>query len=218
MSGRLWNPKYLVSHWRLNNNALDGMKRNHGEWVGTEDYDDGPFGHSVGKFDGTNDSISIDDPIGLNLVNEMTFSALVNVAAFSANGESIFSKRTGTDQQYLFRIANGGLLRFEYYNGGWRNVQSTSGVSVGKWAYVAVAWKICDSSAQYNFYIDGDDAGSGTSSEFLVSYPESAVMIGYDNSGTVDRHFQGQIGVVRVYNCALSADEVKELHHRDIIR
>lgn len=59
MSWRLTSPKTLVAHYPLNNHAQDvSGYGNHGTFT-TEAYTEGPFGKSVGSFNGTTGKVAL---------------------------------------------------------------------------------------------------------------------------------------------------------------
>jgi len=65
----------LVGHWPLNGHARDVSGfNNHGTWVGTEKYVDGPFGNSVADFDESS-HIDIEGNINPSGLSKITVSA-----------------------------------------------------------------------------------------------------------------------------------------------
>ena len=97
-------------------------------------------------------------------------------------------------------------------NGNVANLYSTSQVALGEWQHVALVLDYWN--AQYAFYIDGADAGSGSIDNWTTGSNCSDLVtavngVGQDGSG--GRTFLGLMDDVRVYNHALGLPEIQEL-------
>jgi hypothetical protein len=76
---------------------------------------------------------------------------------------------------------------------------------MGQWLHVAVTWD----NGQYAVYVDGEEVSNGTYSGLADLYPTAA--FGNDGSVAPYEAFSGRLDEARVYNRAVTADEVGEI-------
>jgi len=173
---------------------------------------DGKFGKAL-SFDGGEDYVEVADADSLDMTDQLTIEAWI----FSNVVDSCISIVVKGDAQTEGKINYGlqiygfqtpGTLRFFIYTEEewYYNVDSTSRVSEGSWHHVAVTR---DTDGNVNFYIDGSPAGTGKSGLGPVS--SSPLNIGRHKHATGGpcEYFDGIIDEVRIWNRALSADEIK---------
>jgi hypothetical protein len=165
-------------------------------------------------FDGVVDYIDVENNLDLNTTN-FTISAWIKRDTGSTNG-SILSKRNAANSEgYDLRINGTGRLEFTY-NGG--AVTLTSGslnpIPENEWHQVAVIYN----SGTATLYIDGvaDTIASSlppptaTSQKFLIAAAD-----GFDPNTTA--YFAGNIDEVRVWNTALSIDQLRYIMNQELI-
>lgn len=175
------------------------------KWVGS------PFGGCL-KFDGVDDCIK-------NLLTDwyqgsrMTLSVWINSNDFSqlktvvdhrarsggpggqAEQFSLFTNSTG-NIRWMFSTDNGNSLNVD-------NVGATTMVT-GKWYHIVGTYDGINSKCYLNGRLDGTVAASG---DLGANVTNAGLLIGADGE-TAGRYFNGSIDEVRMYNRALSNEEV----------
>jgi len=187
--------------------------KNHGKLYNGVSWVDGSFGWAL-SFDGVDDYVEIPNSASLNISGEFTLMAWVRLNAYP----------TGVDPQYCAEIINKGangttynnnyILRVDRYGrlNGWvgnpptdTNVFGTTALSLNTWQHAAFVYV---PSTRMTLYANG-----AFDSERTSGVPASA----YTNNGPLEigrwvinlNEFPGFISEVRIYNRALSADEIK---------
>ncbi|WP_203258493.1 choice-of-anchor D domain-containing protein [Hyunsoonleella ulvae] len=162
-------------------------------------------------FDGVVDYVDMENNLDLN-TTEFTMSAWIKRDTGTINA-SIMSKRNAADSEgYDLRINGSGQLEFSV-NGGAGTVNTTVVIPENKWHHVAVIYE----SGTARLYIDGVEAASNalpapvaTSQKFLVAAAD-----GFDPNTT--DYFAGNIDEVRVWDVALSVDQLRYVMNQEII-
>lgn len=164
----------------------------------------GKFGRAL-NFDGTDDVVTITNanPIDFdtNLATH-TFSAWVYAdTAGESNVGQIYQKGTNT---YL-RVDNpsGSSLDIEAnldLATTDANINVSAPITTATWNYIAVTWD----GTTLRVYINGVERGSGTGSG-AISSDTNNLLIG----GTTTANFDGTIDEFKVYNSALTAQQIK---------
>lgn len=110
-----------------------------------------------------------------------------------AKGDYQFALKTNSDKNLEF---------FAYYNNSWNSVTAVKPADwVGKWHQVVATY---DKGA-IKIYCDGELIGSGNGNTTIAS---SSVALGVGCSADNGRTFDGEISIGRVYNRALSLEEI----------
>jgi regulation of enolase protein 1 (concanavalin A-like superfamily) len=164
----------------------------------------GNSGNAV-DLDGTNDYVALPSGVVSN-VDTMTMAAWVNLDTVS-NWSRIFDFGSGTTK-YMFLAPKSGAtgnIRFEIKNGSSVNsVEGTSALATGGWHHVAVTLN----GATGTIYVDGQKVGSGG-----VNIRPSQLGVTTQNwigrsQFSADPYLDGRVDEFRIYNRALSAEEV----------
>ncbi len=165
----------------------------------------GKYGNA-GSFNGTSQYVSAN---GLSIgTNSFTLSAWIKTAS-AANYQSIISYE-GTIR-FRFQVSGGALDYGIYPSGGPFVEKNDSGYDLrdNKWHHIAVTF---NRSGLATSYVDGVAKGtldiSSASGVNLTGWPTN---IGFDG-WTASSYFPGSIDEVRIYNRALSADEIQALY------
>ncbi len=162
-------------------------------------------------FDGLVDYIDIEDNLDLN-PTEFTMSAWIKKDATTLNA-SIVSKRNNPNSEgYDLRINALGRLEFTL-NGGAASLTSSVAIPANEWHQVAVIYD----NGTATLYIDGvpDTSATGlpaplaTSQKFLIAAAD-----GWDPNTT--DYFGGNIDEVRVWNRALTVDQLRYIMNQEI--
>ena len=154
------------------------------------------------SFDGSNSYIDCGDHPAVDGTNGVTLSGWVKTAA--TNFQSIGGKFAGSGGYYL-RVQSD-RVEFEINNSGWANANITP--ITNEWFFVAATWK----SMETRTYVNGVQVGSA-GVPFSMNPPTLPFTIGCRFfSGTPSWPFKGLIDDVRVFNRALSSNEVWALY------
>ena len=158
-------------------------------------------------FDGTNDYVNLTTATNLGISNVSTSFTISTWFKTSGPGEYyLFDNYDGSPQDISFRVDNG---KFEVYlmgsNGvGFNAVQFGSGYNNGIWTNFTLIWNGSDTIIPY---ANGINIGSSTQSGMMGNFDsDSAFQIGA--RPTLTSYFLGSIAATRIYNRALSAQEV----------
>jgi hypothetical protein len=137
--------------------------------------------------------------------DELTFCAWVKCLSLSSSWQRIFDFGNGTSQ-YMFLPPNAGsTMRFAIKNGGQEQTLDCPKLPVVKWKHVAVAI----GKEKTTIYIDGEEAASTTDITIRPSDIRPAMNFLGRSQFDSDPAFTGTIQDVRIYNYALTAEEVK---------
>jgi hypothetical protein len=201
----------LQAHYEFEGNTNDssGNARN-GTAVGNPIFGAGRIGQSIG-FDGLTDYVNIDGYKGILGSSAISVTAWIKTSSTDTGaivgwGPDVAGERFG------FRV-DAGRLRAEHAGG---NVQGDTSVNNDVWHHVAVTVQE-NSTVSYPdviLYLDGaDDTRPTTDPDAFNITAAEDVSIGRRPSNS-DRLFIGQIDDVRIYDRALTQEEVTWLAGR----
>ncbi len=180
----------------LTNFALTGATSN---WVA------GKLGACALNFDGTTDYVSSSQVLTSGV---FTMSAWINPARYGASNQAngIIYQGTG--------VGDGGMALAVYANnsglllrsGTTSYLSNSNVITLNRWQHVAVTV----SGSSYAFYVDGVIVGQGSGT---VALSANSLKLGYwYNAAESFRFFQGSMDDVRVYNRALTGNEIARLY------
>ncbi len=161
-------------------------------------------------FDGALDYIDVEDNLDLD-PSGFTISAWIKRDAADSGVKSIVSKRnTSFTSGYDLRIRDDNRIQIIWKNGSDQNLTGSTTIPDDEWHHVAV---IYDGSQIY-IYIDGvldrnqaKTAPVATTNSFLIAAA---------GKGTITQHFRGNIDEVRVWNTALTEDQLRFVMNQEI--
>jgi hypothetical protein len=181
-------------------------------------------------FNGTNSYISIPDKSSLKPTT-VTVAAWVKLDGLNtvttcgnpgvAHQYAVFKRNSRTDRfegYGLLKNSGNGMWNFAVSSSaGVQGGASATGVAfvVGKWVHLVGTF----SQPNSKIYVDGVLAGQSSSDNFALNYSTRPVFIGRSGEcngageGNWDAYFNGKIDDVRIYNRALSAQEVSNLYN-----
>ena len=200
--------KGLVGYWPLNGNTNDySINSNDGTNNGAT-ITDGYNGQLAYEFDGVDNCINLEkDNIleGIDLIDGSTISIWVKPEE-TAGSNPMMEFLGGF---HYWAILEDGRMRCMVYNEETdKNMwpESTGVVTFSTWSHLVFQIK----KGEYSkFFIDGEISGTLNSTGISVhSYSQYSAGIGCDYDG----YFNGKIQDVRIYNRALSEEEVKILY------
>lgn len=140
----------------------------------------------------------------------MTISAWVKKGELTGTTEGVFACQSGTTACYRLQFANSLLPQYSHQDGASSyTLTSTMPVPKNAWVHLAVTR---DASYNCTLYMNGNVVASG-STAIVPTAIAIAPCIGSVNSGFA--YFNGFIDKVRLFNRALSGDEVRMLAKND---
>lgn len=154
------------------------------------------------SFDGSDDYVKL--PYHVGDMGQMTFAAWVKGSSTTA-WQRIFDFGNGEDEYLFLTPTNGSAMRFEIKkNGTTQGLNATATLGTGKWKHVAVTI----GTGGVAIYIDG--VKNASSSNITLRPSDIAPTMSYlgHSQFAADPTFKGLMSDVRIYNYALSADEV----------
>ena len=171
-------------------------------WISTA------FGYAL-SFDGVDDFINVPNSISLNLEDEITLEADIYWKGLNSDHDIIFSKGWET---YALWITPSGNLQFKWMDesNNWHYTSIDFTPYINQWVQVAAVY-----DGRYaTIYIDGNQAvtpeDEGT---HTIKISGHGLGIGGRCSSTGSggsSPFYGEIAKANVYECALSAENIKE--------
>ena len=203
----------LVGWWKFDEgsgvNAFDNSGHiNHGTLMGDPQW---VIGHDADalEFDGVNDYVEVPHAANLTVDNEVAVMAWINTGRYIGptgdDWQGIMSK--GNPRSYSLYTQVSGVLHFS--TGGVGTLSSGT-IPLNEWVHVCAMVK----GGTHQYYIDGDDAGTGGTGIVLPGAADSAtVRIG--NARDANREFLGMIDDVRIYNKSLTQAEVQQFMQGD---
>ena len=200
----------LVGWWKFDegsgNTASDASGNgNNGTLQGGPTWVVGRIGGAL-RLDGTDDYVQVPHADILTVDDEVTVMAWIYAERYIGptgdDWQGILSKGSSPSRSYNFYTEVSGALHFSV--GGYGPL-STTQVPLNEWVHVCAM--VVD--GQIGFYINGEPAGLSGSGVTPPGAADTAnVVIGRTDEGT-SRSFLGMIDDVRIYNEALSQEEVQ---------
>lgn len=184
-------------------------RSNHGTVMGGAKRTEGRIGGAL-ELDGTDDYVSIPNESSFDIAGDITVSAWIRVESFTEEWQAIVTKG---DRAWRLHRANDtesvGFACSDLSRSQVGDLYGKKVVADGQWHHVAGVLKGTKSS----IYVDGELDASMASSP-AISVNDYSVLIGA-NAQVAGRLFRGLIDDVRIYDRALSADELRALAKGD---
>ena len=214
----------LLAYYPFNGNASDESGNGLHGYVNYASLTTDRFNvpNSAYYFDGTNDWIRISDTPQL-IVSDVTISAWVrwDGAEYNDNNHAIISNYSGSGSQYEhfgLRLAGdivdqNGYTQFFYDDGSnWDVVFGTSSIHDGSWHLITT---VITSGVSAEVYVDGELENIDTTGIPGSINPSNDTYIGRDGFAESQMRWFGKIDEVRIYNRALSVQEIFLLFHNE---
>ena len=210
----------LVGWWKFDEGSGDvvvdssgydnlGTLRSDPQWVTGYDGD-------ALEFDGVDDFVDVPHDSTLTVDNEVTVMAWIHTSRHEGptgqGYQGIIAKGNST-RSYSLYTQSAGTLHFSTTSAGaYVGSSSTGQVPLNEWVHVAAMVV----GGQHQYYINGEPAGQGGGG---ITLPGSAdtenVVIGRTQEGAT-RSFLGMIDDPRIYNRALTQEEIKDVMRGDL--
>ena len=144
--------------------------------------------------------------------DEMTIATWVRLASTASNWQRVFDFGNGTTQYMFFTPNNGNEMRFVMKNGGDEQILTNGKkLSASSWHHVAVTIKPVGDKVSVVLYIDGVNVAERN--DFTIKPSDIAPSLCYIGRSmfVADPFYNGRLDDFRVYNYALSADEIASI-------
>jgi hypothetical protein len=166
------------------------------------------------SYNGTNSQVTIADNPRLEPGSgDWTMEAWFNVTAFGSSGVILGKFDPGgsaADVSYSIRINAVGGLFAQIGNGLGGFVNSTLyQTSLNTWVHVVYVWNNINSNS-LETYINRSSIGSVSHSLASILNTPANLYLGSYNGGEFSQWFNGRMGIVRIYDRALSGTEVSQ--------
>ena len=209
----------LVGFWRFNGSDRPGAivrdrsgNKNHGTIMGDPNHMKGIRNRAF-IFDGIDDYVDLGTVVGdFELTDKFTISAWIKPDVMNGVNRGIVSRMPAdTIKGWHVRVTEWNTLRFVVRSGNYDVAWTdTHPISAGQWYQVVAVWDGAKPMIYVNGVLDSAyDIAGGLSTIGTAGH----AYIGYDE--TNNRYFDGAIDEVRIYNRALSAQEVSNLFNAE---
>lgn len=161
-------------------------------------------------FDGAVDYIDMENNLDLNPTG-FTISAWIKRDAADSGLKSIISKRDASFLQgFDFRILNDNRVQLYWKNGTNQSLSTITSIPDEEWHHVAAIYD----GTNLNLYIDG--VLDRTASRTPPVATNDSFFIAAAGKNTPTQHFMGNIDEVRIWNTALSVDQLRFVMNQEI--
>ncbi len=213
-SSRLDDPAYLKGYFRGNSNVVDySGNGNDGTWSGTAGYATSPWGQSVLNLNGSSNYVDYGTPSDLTGTT-ISVCAWLNPDSFASHEPIVSYGDMAAFTGYKILITSDSDYYMASASSGSKS-NSNTGVDgeVGRWDFVVAIFD----DTTYHFYLNGQHKYSSAPGKRAISASSSSFKIGRtgDDWGG---YFDGKIGEVRIYNIALTDEEIKQLYQMNLPR
>lgn len=200
-AGNCTVPYGLVGWWSLNGNANDTSSNNNNGTVSGATLTTGQNGQTNGaySFNGSNSVVGLPNSAAITGNSSYAISAWIKPTAYGTHSIVCWGAFGTTNATNCFRLSADGLQHYWYYND--LNVV-VPGLTDGNWHNVLAQFDGTTRSIYVDNNLKSTDAPTGHNAV------AANVNIGKGNGG---EYFIGSIDDVRIFNRALSANEIKTL-------
>ena len=160
------------------------------------------------SFDGSSGFISVSTSSSVNITGAISLAAWIKTSATNDYSGIIYKVSGNNGYQMSFHTS--GAVRADFYNGSGAitPIYSTTNVEDNNWHFVVATYD----GTTAKIYVDavlGTTAPTG--SDYVTAASDSSFIVGND-SGAASRYYNGLLDDVRVYNRALSANEIQRIY------
>lgn len=169
-------------------------------------------------YNGTNSTVSIPDNAALEPGSgDFTLEAWVYYSLITGTSRIIAGKSNGglaADWGYGIRTTTSGNAYMEVGNGTTSVNSPAASVTTGVWYQLVGVWTNVASNS-IEFYKNAVSQGTNAHVFTSIKNTTSPLYLGSFNNGQFNQWFNGRIGIVRIYNKALSSSEVTQNFNAD---
>jgi hypothetical protein len=171
------------------------------------------------NFNGSSSTISVADNALLEPGSgDWTMEAWVNHSVIAGASRVIFAKTDGGGAQdwgYGLRTSSVGTTFGEIGNGTTSLQSNTAILSINNWYQVVAVWTNVATNS-FELFINGVSQGSKSHSFTSIKNTTRPLYIGsFDGGGVFGQWLNGKVGVVRIYNSAMTSSQVLQNFNAD---
>jgi parallel beta-helix repeat protein len=201
-------PTNIVSWWQAEGNATDALGLNNGSLQGGVTFTTGEVGQAF-SFDGATGSVIIPDSPSLEVTNQVTLEAWINMRNTNV-AQAVMTKYGGAggNNGYQFYVARNTLTASLTSPGVQNPFQVTCPLPIvpGTWNHVAFTYN----QSAMTLYFNGQPVATNVIGPTNISVSSSNFRIGANDNGKV--FFNGEIDEAAIYNQALTALEIADIY------
>jgi len=209
-------PTDFVAYWKFDGSLLDQTGNHNGSFQGgTASYVTGQVGQSI-ELSGNGQFVDCGSDESTNLTGSLSITAWIKPDGFGQagwgrivdRGDDIDPNRVGysfflnQDNSNFGYVVYGGLARYSDPNA----------IRLGEWQHVAVSFD--ETAQELVFYVNGEEKGRMSHDQTPLDSAGYPLVIGIRDRDK-NRDFDGSIDEVRIYNRALSAEEIQAIFNYD---
>ncbi|MHC4657131.1 MAG: GLUG motif-containing protein, partial [Planctomycetota bacterium] len=195
----------LVAYWKLDGDAADSAGSNHGTIYGATSAT-GQVGGAL-SFDG-DDYVQIADDDSLDISDEITLSAWINPSNTSSIRMIVSKYKDYAGESYLLELK---YEKIYLVLGGISSLSGVQNFSTRIWYHVAATYDGSRMRVYTNGELENEQAASGT---IPITTQELNIGRQADNNYWP---FEGLIDEVRIYDRALSAEEIEAIYEAGLV-
>lgn len=173
----------------------------------------GPVGRGL-RFDGTNDRVNFGGHTNFNSSDSFSVEVWFRSNIDSTN-RTIIGKVNSSTAGWHMRMVNTNVIRFILISSGGNYVNSdtvTALSGIENWWHCIGTYDGTGIAAGIKTYLNGLlDSSSALSGTVGTTTNADTLFLGFDNEPS-SGYFSGDIGLARIWNRALSADQVRSLY------
>ncbi|KKR82378.1 MAG: hypothetical protein UU73_C0007G0018 [Candidatus Daviesbacteria bacterium GW2011_GWA1_41_61] len=177
----------------------------------------GKFGKAL-SFDGSNDFIVVSDNAALNPTTAITASTWINISSYPASDKTILAKgnwaAAATAAYELYLGSSGSILKFRFVNSSSSVNCDSGGVTVNPaiplntWTHIIATYD----GTNCKLFING--INKYTVNTGIQTLKDEANNLNIGRRPDAVQYFAGSIDEVKIYDYALTSDEVKTEYNR----
>ncbi|MCK4733587.1 MAG: PKD domain-containing protein, partial [Methanophagales archaeon] len=201
-SGTTTEETYLVAEWDFDDGsgtvAYDSSGNNNNgtltNMVSAAAWVDGKIGKAL-QFDGVDDCVNCGNDSSFDFTSAITIEAWIKTSGSEGWQEIVDKYHTG----WYLDINSGGHLSFRVVDS---NLNSQSLLPLNDWVHIAATYKSGERKVYLNGKVDNQDSQTGSigTNKYVVSMGS--------RMGQTNAAFKGAVDEVKIYNIALSAEEI----------
>lgn len=200
----------LIAYWNFNEGsgdvAYDSAHDSDGNIYGAS-WTSGKVGNAL-SFDGVDDYVEVGDVPILDINSAITLEAWARTT-LTTNDTIISKDDDHGNREYYLGLSYGaevaGKVRWALKTSAFEDIDTAQSANNGEWHFIAVTYD----GSFLKTYIDGmEDSNSPVAQSGLIPNTNAPLRIGAMSDIGYEQFFRGEIDEVRVYNHALSQEEI----------
>ncbi len=164
------------------------------------------------EFDGVDNFANIGDKV--DLTGPFSISAWVYTTGSNStnNAKTIISKRGGPSNGYLLYLRDDNFVQMNFDSGSINQITSNTAIPLNQWRHIAFSYDGADARIYIDGVLDNTEAMNAPTAN------SNSLCIGarYIDKNTQANFFMGNIEEIRIWNQALSVNEIRYIMNQEI--